>query len=269
MSPNSGISQSLERWFPFARVIVDPLRNEDGDLRVGEDPRRLTHGPCLSRSGAEAPQLDGMTRFRSLLRLLAPLATAVGLVGCSGGSPDSSASEARAETPTAPATTITLSELRRRPLYIPQLKTGERCPVSRLRTVSPDFGPGLGDGPVYPVGFTKRSVLLFEYPPQKRSVFAGSKWSGQKVLWVSDPKYEGPILIRGHQLDGGNEVRFGHGGDLQPRGELAFESYETAGVAGGWWNFPSYTRLRAAGCYAYQVDGAGFSDVIVFRAVVY
>jgi hypothetical protein len=154
-------------------------------------------------------------------------------------------------------------------LHIPALQAGESCPVSRLRTVSPDFGPGLGDGPVYPVGFTERSVLLFEYPPHKRSVFAGSKWSGQKVLWISDPKYEGPILIRGRQLDGRNEVRFGHGGDLKPRPELAFESGEAVGVAGDWWDFPSYTRLRAPGCYAYQVDGDGFSDVIVFRAVVF
>jgi hypothetical protein len=30
---------------------------------------------------------------------------------------------------------------------------------------------------------------------------------------------------------------------------------------------PSYTRLRAPGCYAYQIDGLTFSRVIVFRAV--
>jgi hypothetical protein len=29
---------------------------------------------------------------------------------------------------------------------------------------------------------------------------------------------------------------------------------------------PSYTRLRAPGCYAYQIDGTTFSRVIVFAA---
>jgi hypothetical protein len=38
---------------------------------------------------------------------------------------------------------------------------------------------------------------------------------------------------------------------------------------GEWRNFHSYTRLRAPGCYAYQVDGAGFSDSIVFKAAVW
>jgi hypothetical protein len=36
--------------------------------------------------------------------------------------------------------------------------------------------------------------------------------------------------------------------------------------AGGWRNFPSYTRLKDNGCYAYQVDGRDFSYSIVFRA---
>ena len=29
---------------------------------------------------------------------------------------------------------------------------------------------------------------------------------------------------------------------------------------------PSYTRLRAPGCYAYQVDGPNFSYPVAFRA---
>lgn len=154
-------------------------------------------------------------------------------------------------------------------MHTPELQASESCPVSHPRTVSPDFAPGLGDGPVYPVGFAKGSVLEFVYPPHKKSLFAGSKWGGQKVLWVSDPKYNGPILIRGRQLDGRHEVRFAHGGDLQPRAELVFEGGQTVDMTGGWSNFPSYTRLRAPGCYGYQVDGGGFSDVIVFKAVLY
>jgi hypothetical protein len=30
--------------------------------------------------------------------------------------------------------------------------------------------------------------------------------------------------------------------------------------------WPSFTRVRKPGCYAYEVDGTSFSEVIVFRA---
>jgi hypothetical protein len=199
-----------------------------------------------------------MLPFRSLPRLLAVVSAAGGLVACSGNSSEPSAK---------PSTPTMLVSLHQRPIHIPHLNAGEPCPVSRPRTLSPAFAPGLGDGPVYPVGFAKRSVLAFEYPPPKNSLFAGSEWGGQKVLWVSNPSYDGAILIRGHQLDGANPVRFGQG-DITLLNELAFRRGEADNLTGAWRNFPSYTRLRAGGCYAYQVDGAGFSDIVVFRAVV-
>jgi hypothetical protein len=198
------------------------------------------------------------------IRLLASAATlasaAVGLAGCMEGS---SAAPA-----TSPAHDPTVADLRERPLHIESLTAGEACPTSRPHGISPDFGPGLGDGPVYPVGFSKKGVLRFLYPPPKNSTFAGSVWGGEKVLWVSDPNYDGPILIRGQQVDGPNRVQFGQGSAvLLP--ELAFEGESADNWTGSWRNFPSYTRLRAPGCYAYQVDGAGFSDVIVFKAAVW
>jgi hypothetical protein len=36
----------------------------------------------------------------------------------------------------------------------------------------------------------------------------------------------------------------------------------------GWRTFPSHTRVRATGCYAYQIDGTNFSRVVVFRATL-
>jgi hypothetical protein len=202
-----------------------------------------------------------MLRLRWLPRLLAVVTAGGGLAACSGNSSDPSADASQGPT------LATLANLRQRSLHTPQLNAAEPCSVSRPRPLSPAFAPGLGDGPVYPVGFNKRSVLAFEYPPPKNSLFAGSKWGGQKVLWVSNPNYDGPILIRGRQLDGANPVRFGQGGTTLLK-ELAFRRGQADNWTGAWRNFPSYTRLRAAGCYAYQVDGAGFSDIIVFRAVV-
>ena len=41
-------------------------------------------------------------------------------------------------------------------------------------------------------------------------------------------------------------------------------------LAGGgrkqWRQTATYTRVRAEGCYAYQIDGTTFSRVVVFRA---
>jgi hypothetical protein len=203
---------------------------------------------------------------RVSLAVIAAATVAIAVAGCTRAE-----GREAAQAPTPPATVpergATLADLRARPLRLPTLDPGDRCETDLARKVSPAFAPGLGDGPVYPVGFARRSRLVFEYPPARNSLFAGSEWGGSKVLWVSDPDYEGPILIRGHQLDGPNELRLQQAGrPMAPA--LAMRSGEADNWTGGWRNFPSYTRLRAPGCYAYQVDGDGFTDVITFEAVI-
>jgi hypothetical protein len=89
-----------------------------------------------------------------------------------------------------------------------------------------------------------------------------SSWSGARVTWMAAPSYTGPILIRGRGLGGPPAVGFGLGN--VPFEELQLK--DSAGPsAGGARRWPSFTRVRRAGCYAYQVDGTSFSDVIVFR----
>jgi len=95
----------------------------------------------------------------------------------------------------------------------------------------------------------------------------GSEWGFSKVLWLSSAGYAGPALIRGRQLDGPTEVRFMEGVD--PPAELQFPmegSGWSPDLEPGWRQLPSYTRVRAPGCYAYQVDGPDFTEVIVFSA---
>ncbi|MEJ7790439.1 MAG: hypothetical protein WKF65_00500 [Gaiellaceae bacterium] len=36
---------------------------------------------------------------------------------------------------------------------------------------------------------------------------------------------------------------------------------------GSWLNKGTYTRVRAPGCYAWQIDGRDFTRVITFRAI--
>ena len=85
-----------------------------------------------------------------------------------------------------------------------------------------------------------------------------SPWTGQKVLWIVEPRYRGPILIRGHQIGGKWWVGF-DGLPSRPWSEMRVRG------TGDWLGYPSYTRVRGSGCYAYQIDGLSFSRVIVFR----
>lgn len=160
------------------------------------------------------------------------------------------------------------SQLRRRALVGQTLAPGSPCPVSRrtgdLTRVGP--GPGFiawGQGPAWPVlgGLTSLDVP-FEFASAGPEY---TEWGVRKAMWGIDSRYVGPTLVRGHQLDGPDEVRFENGSPgfteekrLHPVSELRF--------VGGYVR-PAVTRVRTLGCYAYQVDGIGFSRTIVFHAV--
>ena len=80
-------------------------------------------------------------------------------------------------------------------------------------------------GPIYPVGLGVNAVLTYSndgFP---------APWGGQKVLWVGDPAYHGLALVRGHQLDGSNELRFNDGAD--PAAELRLDSNAPDNTTGG------------------------------------
>jgi hypothetical protein len=159
------------------------------------------------------------------------------------------------------------SQLRKRPLVGQQLEPGAACPVTPRTGELTRVGLGgsyiaWGPGPAWPVlgGLTSLDV-----PFQFDSVGAYAEWGGRKAMWGIDARYVGPTLVRGHQLDGPDEVRFENGSPgfteekrLHPASELRF--------VGGYVR-PAMTRVRTLGCYAWQVDGLGFSRTIVFRAV--
>lgn len=151
------------------------------------------------------------------------------------------------------------TSLRQRPLNLPAVNPGSPCPAAQGKQVSPDFGLALGKGPVYPVGLGSEGALYYNNGRTEGG------WLFDKVLWIGDPVYNGPVLIRGHQIDGPNELRFEEGAN--PTNELLLNTDRGGSTTSNWSNWPSYTRTRAPGCYAYQVDGASFSEVIVFRVI--
>jgi hypothetical protein len=150
----------------------------------------------------------------------------------------------------------------RRELQIPTIAPGAPCPVTEANPLLwSRAAPGLGPGPVAP-------VLLENGTLRYRPRFRGSDWGAGKVLWVSAPEYDGPILIRGGRVDGTGGVGF-TAVNWAPLVELQLPPGPALNTDNrGWRGWPSATRVRAPGCYAYQVDGTDFSYVIVFRAVI-
>jgi hypothetical protein len=155
-----------------------------------------------------------------------------------------------------------------RPWQLPRIGTGIGCPVSRSRRVdlgpAIDSGPLPGPGPAYPAGLAPDVAVEFVYPPDPRQTdFYGSGWGGNKVLWWVKWSYRGPVLIRGRRLDGPELVRFDRG--VPPKTEIRIPAATRSQAPTRSRDRPGYTRLRAAGCYAYQIDGIGFSRTIVFQ----
>lgn len=150
-----------------------------------------------------------------------------------------------------------------RPLHLPTLEPGQPCPTtSGQRVVTAAFGGiALGSGLVRPLiaadGDTAHGVARLDPPT--------GEWYGFKTLWFSDPSYQGPWIVRGAGLGHPGFVAFGE----QPSvSELVIPPGDTVNERDGWREAPGGTWVSGPGCYAWQVDGLGFSAVIVFKAVI-
>jgi hypothetical protein len=145
--------------------------------------------------------------------------------------------------------------LQARPLTNRRIAPGEPCPATTKTGRAYSYA-GLGPGPAYPIG--THNVIAMRMPPPEGW---GPEWSGTKRVWILDTRYAARALVRGFQLDGPNEMRFVRGPQwteeklLNPIRELRVEG-----------DTPSLTRLRAPGCYAYQVDGRTFTYLVIFEA---
>lgn len=177
-----------------------------------------------------------------------------------GHSPTASDLQATVGTrPPDPSATSVWERLASRPLHTPTVRPSANCPVTRQWTArSAAKIPQhlltplvLGPGPAYPGIFTDFALLRTRGVVQM--VPHGHGWLWNKVLWAVSLRYKGPVLVRGRQIDGPNTMRFDRPNQSQLR--IAYDSQ------------PSNTLVPSVGCYAWQMDGIGFSRVIVFRVV--
>jgi len=144
-----------------------------------------------------------------------------------------------------------------RPLHLPVLHPGQACPVSRgTPTHSSDFtGSALGVGPVHPLADGNENLIS--------NTNQAPGWLAIKSLWVSDPLYQGPFLVRIRRLDGP-----GPAGVLEDPTVTSF--FVPAGptwnsAPGGYRAITGAAWVKTPGCVAWQVDGLTFSHVIVIQ----
>ena len=179
-------------------------------------------------------------------------------------SPQASQAAVAAASPGGAPITTDWGDLAGRPLKLTRLAPGRTCPPSTLRQPDPErFGMGLGDGPLYAIGGQR---------------VKSSQSTGNKVLWVADPAYAGPIRIRGGQLDGDGKLLLGgplhnywsgqpvkrvDGFTLYPELDLLEPGTPTGAP---WRAWPSDTYIVTPGCYAWQIDGLGFTEIITIQA---
>ena len=151
-----------------------------------------------------------------------------------------------------------------RPLHLPKVTAGAKCPVSRVdqrvpwQRINIFGGSGIGRGPVYP-GIPSGFFMA------TRDEQYGGPWFGQKVFWYVAPTYRGPVLLRGRRLDGPQWLGFN--GHKLPNPELRIGPHDSVAWTGqpaGSRGMPSGVRVLARGCYGVQIDGTRFSLVVVF-----
>jgi len=158
-----------------------------------------------------------------------------------------------------------------RPLHLPSLGANGSCPTSSgsfLKNPVTGNGPYLGDGPVRMGIWNRGNIARGRVVLGLNSVAPG--WYGIDVTWLSLPSYQGPFVVRGAKIGGTGRIHV-WGNVLPIDGPLVVP----AGPSGygedgaGYRALPNGILVGAPGCYGLQVDGRGFSEVIVVEALPY
>jgi hypothetical protein len=156
---------------------------------------------------------------------------------------------------TGPQTTADTATLLGRPLKLPAVQAGSVCPVTPVAGRDIGIGNPRGRGPFYLGGGMPRGAF---------------PWN--KTVWKLVDGAPGPVLFRGARVDGTGSLKFSgspadhseRGVTLSSGGGVTATFYERVIDPGSEAAF--YVYPATSGCYAIQVDGATFEDVIVITA---
>jgi hypothetical protein len=170
------------------------------------------------------------------------------LAGCGNGS-----ALLPSMSPQATASAVTLLA---RPLKLPAVRSGSACPVTPVSSRKVNVPDPRGHGPFYLGG------------PMPHGHFP---WN--KTGWVLADGARGPVLFRGGRVDGTGSFTFS--GNPADHAETGLTVSNGGGVSATFYERmidpgsenAFYVYPATTGCYALQVDGASFEDVIVISAV--
>ena len=155
-----------------------------------------------------------------------------------------------------------------RPLHFPSLAAGGGCPASSGYTVNNSYftGMALGGGPVRVLLADRGDIL------HGRVELGGGDvphWFALQTLWFAMPGYGGPFVVRGARLGarGPIEVQPGGTGLAPGTGPLVVSAGPTINTQDGYRAVPGSTWVKSPGCYAWQIDGTRFTEVLVVNVV--
>jgi hypothetical protein len=192
--------------------------------------------------------------IESMRRAVIAYVLATLLAGC-GQAADAPNSPSPTSSPTSLTAQPDAATLLERPLKLPAVQSGSICPVTPVASRKVDVTDPRGSGPFYLDG------------QMPHGAFA---WN--KTVWVLIDGAHGPVLFRGGRVDGAGSLQFSgspadpwdKGLTLSSNGGVSATFYQRVidqGVGDAFYLYPATT-----GCYALQVDGPSFEDVIVIRA---
>lgn len=155
-----------------------------------------------------------------------------------------------------------------RPLHFPSLQPADSCPASvgAPADTSLSSGVALGSGPVRVVVANAGDLV---HGQAELGTTRVPGWFALQTVWFASPGYNGPFVVRGARLgaSGPMEVQPGQDGLTPGTGPLTVAAGPTANTKDGYRTVPGSTWVTSPGCYAWQVDGTDFSDVIIVDAV--
>lgn len=227
--------------------------------KSSDAPHAVSRRPGFSRATKRGRRVTAIS-FAVVIGLLAGYAVTGGPFTGSGPHPHHSL---------APEAEGGPESLLSRPLHFPSLGPGGSCPASQGTTFNTFFvGIALGSGPVRVLLADSGDILHGRVNIVPYAAVRG--WFALQTLWFSLPGYNGPFVVRAKRLgEASSTIEVQPGGDgLTPgSGPLVVPAGPTINTKDGFRTVPGSTWVTAPGCYAWQVDGRNFSEVIVFDAL--
>ncbi len=194
-------------------------------------------------------------------RLVAIQVGALTFMSCGGPT-------ASAPSPSPTIDQVKLAQLEGKPLSLPVGRPGGTCPVTPMSTI--DYGNGptavYGGGPVYGFGGPKATTTWGDY---------------FDAIYVADPQVTGIVLVRIHDIQSDRVGVFigpyGAGSVVgtdtigskaaQQHAELVLNASHppvtSSTTKWGIWHLQQGLAAGWSGCWGIQVDGLGFSEVVV------